>query len=302
VKSRTRLTIAALGLTAAAALPAQATAHDETQSVKIRFAAVVGDDAVRCNTPIEGLGTTQRTAQLMDLRFFVANVRMVRRNGSSEPVELRGLPRYQERRGKHGVTLIDLENATGACADGTPGTNGLVRGRVHHGKYVGVRFTLGVPFALNHTDSPSAPAPLNSTAMAWSWQFGRKFTKIEVTDPAAPTGTWSEPAFMVHVGSTDCTGNPATGEAVKCGAPNRASVRLRRFNPKREKVAVDVKALLAGNDITVNRSDAPGCMSGPTDPECEGVFGAIGVDWHVDGSGDGTSAGRKQTLFRPIAR
>ena len=110
------------------------------------------------------------------------------------------------------MTLIDLENGTGACAEeGTGATNASVRGTAPHRRYVGVRFTVGVPSALNHTDAPGAPAPLNFAAMAWSWQFGRKFMKIEVTDPAGAAGTWSENTFFVHLGSTGCIGQPRDG-------------------------------------------------------------------------------------------
>ena len=41
-------------------------------------------------------------------------------------------------------------------------------------------------------------------------------------------------------------------------------------------------------------------MSGPTDPECEGVFGAFGIGWKADGTGNGASR-HAQTVFRAIA-
>jgi uncharacterized repeat protein (TIGR04052 family) len=292
----------ALGLIAATALPAHA-AQKKTQPVDIRFTALAGDAPAQCGTAIEGLGTTQQSAQLMDLRFFVSDVRLVRRNGRAVRVKLARDNAYRVSRGKDRVTLIDLEDATGACADGTPGTNAAVRGTVPRGKYVGVRWTVGVPFALNHTDTPAAPAPLNTTAMAWSWQSGRLFTKIEFSDPGGDAGSWAAKAFFVHLGSAGCSGNPATGETVSCKAANRAAIRLPRFNPKRQQIALDLQALLAGNDITRNGAGAPGCMSGPTDPECDAVFDAFGIDWHADGSGNGASpSGIKQTAFRAVKR
>jgi uncharacterized repeat protein (TIGR04052 family) len=146
-----------------------------------------------------------------------------------------------------------------------------------------------VPFALNHSDAATAKAPLNSPAMAWSWQVGRKFTKIELTDPGAPAAaTWPAPAFYVHLGSTGCTGNPATGETVRCAKANRPKVTLARFDAARQQVAVDVRAMLAGNDVTVNGGGAPGCMSGPTDPECAGVFNAFGLAFDPPASGENT--------------
>lgn len=266
------------------------TAPAGAKQVDIRFAAVAGDERVACGTRIEGLGTTAQAAQLQDFRFFVSEVKLITRGGKAVPLKLAKHSAYRVTRDGIGVTLIDLENGTGACAvDGTPGTNAVVRGTVPDGRYVGVRWTVGVPFALNHTDAPAMPAPLNSAAMAWSWQGGRKFTKLEFADPGGPTGSWVAKTFFVHVGSAGCEGNPATGQTVSCAAPNRAAVRLKRFDPAKQQVAVDVKTLLAGNDITVNKGNAPGCMSAATDPECASVFGAFGVRG-------------KQTIFRAIDR
>lgn len=295
---------AACTLAAAVAGPAAAhSGHHETMNVSIAFQARAGATPVTCGNPITGLGTTATTAQLQDLRFYVSNVALVRANGRAVPVTLTGPAAYNVTRGASRVTLIDLENARGACSGGTPGTNAAVRGTVPEGTYTGVRFYVGVPFALNHSDTVGAPAPLDITAMTWSWQSGRKFTKIEVTDPAAGA-PWAARSFFVHVGSTGCTGNPATGATVSCADSNRIGVRLKRFDPARHKIAVDIRALLAGNDITVNRGGAGGCMSGPTDPECLGVFAALGVDWKPDGSGTGAvmGGGTAQTVFRAVTR
>jgi uncharacterized repeat protein (TIGR04052 family) len=285
------LALSAVGALAVASTPATAEA-DSRQPVTLRFAAVAGDAPVSCGAPIAGLGMTGATAQLADLRFYVSDVRLLRRDG--RPVTLRLLPdsSYRVSRGSARTTMIDLENGTGACT-GDRGTNAVVRGTVPAGRYVGVRLTLGVPFALNHTDTPAAPAPLNNVAMAWSWQFGRKFTKIEVVDPARGEAG----LFAVHVGSTGCEGNPATGQAVRCRASNRATIRLRRFDPRRQRIAVDVKSLLAGTDVTAG----PGCHSGPTAAACGGPFRALGIDWRADGSGSGRSpAGPAQTVFRAV--
>jgi uncharacterized repeat protein (TIGR04052 family) len=275
----------ALALTLAAA-PAQA----KPQKVDIEFAAVAGEAPVACGTAIEGLGATAQAAQLQDLRFFVSEVALIRRGGKAVPLKLAKNSAYRVTRGGAGVTLIDLEDGTGSCSvDGSAGLNAVVRGTVPEGRYAGVRWTVGVPFALNHTDAPAVPAPLNSAAMAWSWQAGRKFTKIEFADPNGATGNWRAKTFFVHLGSAGCQGNPATGATVSCAASNRPQVRLKRFDPARQRVAVDVRAMLAGNDITVNGGNAPGCMSGPDDPECANVFRAFGL------------AG-KQTVFRAIKR
>jgi len=294
-----RVLWATLGTAALAAVPAQAAAAG-TQPVKLRFASVAGSTPVACGRLIDGLGTTNQQAELQDLRFYVSNVKLLRRHGRAVRVALSSGTRYQTSQKGQGVTLIDLENAQGACkAEGTPGTNALVRGTVPRGTYTGVQFTVGVPFAMNHTDTVSAHAPLNLEAMSWSWQYGRKFMKVELGDPGGATGSWSTHAFLVHLGSTGCTGNPASGQAVSCSAPNMPSVVLKHFDPRHQAIAFDLKAFVAGDDITVNRADEPGCMSGPTDPECGSVFGALGLTWQADGQGSGRSTGA-QDVFRAI--
>jgi uncharacterized repeat protein (TIGR04052 family) len=316
----------ALGLGALLAPAADAAKQPaKSQPVAIGFAAVAGSTPVACGTPITGLGTTARAAQLTDLRFFVSDVRLLRKDGRAVTLRLRADSPWRVTRGKAAVTLIDLENGRGGCAEaGTKGTNAFVRGTVPAGDYIGARWSVGVPFALNHTDATTAPAPLNSAAMAWSWQVGRKFTKIELSDPGTDAAAaWAARTFFVHLGSTGCEGNPATGETVSCAASNRAAITLRRFDPARQRVAVDLKAMLAGVDATQNGGGAPGCMGGPTDPECGPIFNAFGLraptgggmDMGDGGMGDGgmemgggmpmsasASAAAKQTVFRAIER
>ena len=278
-----------------------------SQSVALEFVATAGDTPVQCGSVVPGLGSGAVDAQIRDLRFYISEVALLRADGSAVPLTLAANDDWNLTAGEHRVTLIDLENGTGACSVGTAATNALVRGSVPAGNYVGVKMTMGVPFALNHTlysDVNTAKPPLDVGAMAWSWQAGRKFSKIEVTDPAAAPGTWTAKTFTVHLGSTGCTGNPATGETVQCKTPNRMAITLPAFDPAQQKIAVDLKALLAGNDITRNQAGAAGCMSGGTDPECAGVFQALAIDWKADGTGTGLpiAGGAAQTVFRPVAR
>ena len=291
-------------LTAAAALGLAAPAWAHDQRVNIKFAAVAGEQPVACGTPVAGLGTSSQAAQLQDLRFYVSEVKLTRANGKKVAVKLAKNNAFRITRSGAAVTLIDLENGTGACAtDGTKAMNASVKGTVPHGKYVGAEWTVGVPAVLNHTDTVAMPAPLNSVAMGWGWQIGRKFVKIEVSDPGGSTGSWSSKTFFVHLGSGGCEGNPADGETVSCTAPNRPAIRLKKFNPASQQVAVDLKALLAGGDVTANQGGAGGCMSEPTDLDCKGVFGAFGINWKADGSGTGKSpSGPTQTVFRAIKR
>lgn len=273
-------------------------------AVALNFAAMSGTTPIRCGTPIAGLGANNWDAQLKDFRFYVSAVKFVKSDGSKVDLTLGANDNWNLTSGTNAVTLIDLEDGTGACVGGTAETNARVAGTVPAGNYVGVEFTVGVPPALNHSDYANAVKPLDVQAMAWSWQSGRKFAKIEVTDPAGTAGTWTAKVFNVHLGSTGCVGNPATGETVACATPNRMAVAFNNFNPSGQKIAVDIKTLLAGTDITRNQAGAAGCMSGGTDPECLKVFDALAIHWKSDGTGTGQpiNAGAAQTVFRAIAQ
>ena len=277
---------------------------DGPQAVTLDFAAYAGGTAVSCGTAVTGLGSGSIAAQIKDFRFYVSNVKLLKADGSEVPLTLGANDDWNLTAGANGLTLIDLEDGTGSCAGGTAATNATIKGTVPAGSYVGIKLTMGVPFVLNHSDYATATKPLDIQAMAWSWQSGRKFAKIEVTDPAGVPGTWAANTFNFHLGSTGCTGNPANGETVSCVAPNRMDFHFHAFNPATQKIAVDVQALVAGTDITVNQAGAPGCMSGGTDPECLHVFESLAIDWKTDGTGTGLpiDEGHAQTLFKAVAK
>ena len=310
-------------LTAGATLLLASSASAQVpKKIDVAFAARAGGKPVACGTAIPGLGAKGQAAQLRDLRFYVSDVKLLRGHRRSVPVRL-ARSSFGVTRSGGAVTLIDLENGRGSCAEeGTKVTNAHVRGSVPAGRYTGLSFTVGVPSALNHSDIAGAPAPLNLAAMGWSWQVGRKFLKVETSDPV----------FMVHLGSTGCTGNPA-GAHVTCTSSNRVRVRMPSFDASRQKVAVDVKALLAGSDLSagtepmngmgggaggmgspsatggtaraasmdMGMDEMSGCMSGPGEKGCGPVFKALGLKWN-DTSGGGAASASKQTVFRATAR
>lgn len=271
------------------------------QDVTVKFAVVNGEHGVSCGADIDGLGTSKATAQLMDARLYVSDVKLLPRDGGAPvPLTVAANDTYTNSDATGAVTMLDFEDGSGKCKeDGDAGTNTEVRGTVPEGDYTGVEFTVGVPEGMNHTDPTAVPAPLNLTSMSWNWQAGRKFTKIEVTDPGQ--GRWAEKAFMVHLGSTGCTGDPAAGEEAKCMHPNRGKVVLKDMDLATATIAMDLAKLFQGSDVTKNTDgSAAGCMSGPDDPECKAVFANLGVDWKADGTGTGqvVGDGSGQIVFR----
>lgn len=266
-----------LALVACAAPPAE-------QSVDVSFVLKAGDKPAGCGLELPGLGTKGTAAHLSDARLYLGEVALIDAAGKRVPLSIPDGP-WQS----GGVALIDFENAAGACR-GTQATNTRVVGTVPAGRYSGLSFTIGVPVPLNHTSHVTAPPPLDSVAMSWSWQAGRKFLKIEL-DPAGgvsrPKGARPSSSWYLHLGSTGCVGDPSHGEAVACSRPNRILVEFPAFDTRTQQVAVDLLPLFAATDITLDQGGAPGCMSGVDDADCPAVFRQLGLDLSSGRPADG---------------
>ena len=285
------ITAAALAMTACSTLPDA----PKTAQVSLNFAAQINGQPFTCGQRYEGVGTTRSSITPSDFRMYISDVKLLRQDGSAVPVQLTPDGVWQD----HGVTLIDFENGTGPCRNGTAATNTAVRGQVPAGDYVGVELTVGVPFAQNHQDPTVAPAPLNSTAMFWNWQGGYKFIKFDTTSsgistdkPAAPNAMGPVTRYSVHLGSTACAGESKTQAPSACQNPNRMTVRLNQFDLAKNTVVVDMGAVLAQANVDVNaKGTSPGCMSFPKDADCPPVMNALGLAY------DGVAAVGAQRLL-----
>lgn len=282
-------------------------AQPALRSVTIQFAGVAGATPVSCTQPIAALGSGALQSELKDFRFYVSEVSLKHADGRFVPLDM-SIDEWQH---ESAVALIDLEDGTGSCAGrGSEGMNASIRGSVPEGEYVGVRMTVGVPSLVNHSDTAASTAPLDSQAMTWSWQAGRRFIKIEIApvggvvrpanpDTTPPTPETTSPILNVHVGSTGCVGNPANGEIVDCSAPNRLELEFDQFDVDTQQVLVDLQSLFLSSNTGVDLGGAFGCMSGKTDPECSVLLGALGLDLE---SGLTVNGGHHQSVFRIGAR
>jgi len=244
-------------------------APPEPIDLTLDFVAEVNGAAFACGQSYAGIGTAGTEITPVDFRLYVHDVTLVDANGGETPVELDQDGVWQH----ENLALLDFENGSGPCVNGTAATNTSVRGVADGGDYTAVKFTLGVPFELNHIDQTTAPAPLDLSAMFWSWNGGYKFARIDHTSAARPTG-WN-----VHLGSTGCTpGGGPTVVPTTCANENRIEVTL-DMDPETGVVVADYGALLAAADVSVNVAGAPGCMSFPGDPDCPPVMNAFGLDY-----------------------
>ena len=242
--------------------------------VNISFAPEIGRHPCNCATTSSGLGASGADVAAVDFRLFVSDVAMVRADGSLQPVALDQDGQWQ----LGGLALLDFEDATGACANGTPGTHTALTGTVPEGEYTGIALTVGVPFEQNHVDPTLAPAPLNTTAMFWNWQGGYKFVRIDMV----PTDRKEDgpKGWFLHLGSTMCDAASKTESPTACKNENRMAVRFDGFDPAKNTVVIDPAAVVAEADLRVNAPEtSPGCMSFPKDADCMTVMAKLGLTY-----------------------
>ena len=246
--------------------------HDhgvKTQPLTIQFEAVLGDKPFACGQTYQ-VGASQTPVEFTDLKLYLHDVRLIRAQGQEVPVTLVEDNLWQS----NGVAMLDFEDASGACANGTPAVRTALTAQAPaHDDVVGVRFTLGVPFALNHADVGALGSPLNVPSMFWSWQGGRKFLRLDgrIQGPDGPVG------LRVHLGSTGCIGE--VDAITSCMAANRPTFTIMGLKTSSGKVRLDLEPLLDGVALDPLDERSAVCMSAPQTPSCGPIFGALGLPY-----------------------
>jgi uncharacterized repeat protein (TIGR04052 family) len=222
--------------------------------VKIPFVATWQGEAIDC---------ASTGVALSDLRFYVSNIQLVDASGTSHDVRFATERAWQN----DAVALIDLEDGAGACQNGTTAMSDHVLGVAVVREYRGLRFTIGVPFRLNHADPLTAKPPLDDPDMHWHWRSGYKFLRAGIrTD---------DDGFWIHAGSAGCEGT--VGNITGCKFPNRIDVFLPDFEVGKDVISIDLAALAAGVDLTDQTPSD--CSSGPSETACTAPFSALGLDF-----------------------
>ncbi len=191
------------------------------------------------------------------LQFYVSEISLLRSDSRWTRLQLIADERWQSEQ----VALLDLV--------GPPSERrSQVTGRVPQGSYTGVRFTLAVPFDLNHQNPLLAKAPLNRGELFWSWQSGYKFIRLELTD--------QEHAGAFHLGSTGCSSASALRPpTAACAQPNVIRVELNGFDPLSQPVLVRLADIVAA----IQQSDQVACTGDyEREAACAAAFAITGLD------------------------
>lgn len=250
--------------------------------ISLDFQAVLGGQPFSCQGEFPGV-------ELHQLKLFVYDLRLLSADGHETPVAIQQLPPWQKPgKGDEGLVLLDYENGTGHCKNGTPGTHTSVLGSAPAGVYTGLSFRLGVPFSLNHGDPIRAQPPLNDSTMHWNWQGGYKFLRLD--------GKVSQQPYIVHIGSTGCEGTFTN--VTRCTRENRADVSLSgltwteasapdsALQVRHAQISIHLEPLLQGS--------GDGCMAEADNPACEAIYHALHLDL---GTGKALTGGDPQTVF-----
>lgn len=285
MRSLVTLTILVPCLASVSKAIADSVTASETQPVTIRFAAKVGNQSFSCGSNYR-LGQPATNQTLSDFRFYISDVALIDETGKTVPVTLEQDGKWQYQT----VALLDFENKTGACTNGTVEMRDRIVGTVPKGNYTGLKFSLGIPFDLNHEDATLAPSPLNLTGLWWNWRLGYKFVRIDLQSSTMAQSTHQQQkqdshsteeassGFPIHLGSTGCQGETTSEKPTSCSNANRASVILTQFDAAANVVVADLERLVAQSNLDQNQpKTAPGCMSEPNDNDCTSIMTNLGL-------------------------
>jgi cytochrome c peroxidase len=244
----------------------------QTRDVELQFDLKIGSEKVACGDMLPGVGTNKRASTLKDLRFYVHDVQLTNAKGKKVTLDLPDDGVWQFKN----VALLDFEDSSGDCRNGTVDTNALLRGRAPADTYTGVSFRVGVPFDLNHGNPAKASAPLTHSSLYWDWNQGFIFFKLDLN--ISDTMSGPSETFQVHLGSDRCTNS---GSTYSCQRENVGSVELSGFDPQKDKIVLDLAALLLDANVASRDGDdahVPGCQSDMSDPDCALIFPTLGLD------------------------
>lgn len=205
-------------------------------------------------------GSSEGGVDLQDARLYVHGFELIDADGRAHLLRLRSHAPWQN----ESVALIDL---IGASADDR---NVVARGvmRSETRAFRGLRFSVGVPFALNHVNPLTAPPPLNRADLFWTWQTGYKFLRLDFRIDG------HDSAF--HLGSTGCSSASALRPpAASCAQPNVMRIELAHFDPQSHVVRVDLTGVIEA----LRTSDGVACTGDYANlPACAAAFSATGMN------------------------
>lgn len=219
-------------------------------------------------TPAEihfGIGMDGETGSsaavgVRNVQFYIHDVQLLDAAGLPHPFRFDAVAPRQSGE----LALVELGGS------GETIRNAKIRGTLDSGAagtYTGIRFSIGVPFALNHANPLTAPAPLDRSELFWTWQSGHKFLRVDLLDAGRE---WS-----FHLGSTGCTSPSALRPpATPCAQPNVMRVEITGIDPLRQSIQLQLHEFVS----SMRAAEHAICTGDYAhDPACADVFAKTGL-------------------------
>jgi len=244
---------------------------DDKSVSHITFRTSYAGVPLDCNTGVSQVGKSWSYHQF---QFYLSEVSIKTQDGSWQPWEMTTTS-YQS----NDVALLGE-----VCGENNQTTNNAnnanwqvsFKTAENLAKVSAIKFTLGIPFELNHLNPLTQPSPLNDSSMFWVWQTGHKFLRLEM---ASQTDNW-----LFHLGSTGCTA-PSAVRAPKqaCLYPNTATVvvPMNKMSNSNNQISFDIAKLIQGLTIENKAS----CQSDVNNQACQLLFNNIGVTKSSENTG-----------------
>ncbi|WDD99853.1 metallo-mystery pair system four-Cys motif protein [Thalassomonas actiniarum] len=236
-------------------------ACDRNQAVKITVTPVYQQQVLACNKPFSHMDKSWRYQQL---QFFISDLEVISQGDDSASGEVNNLWQtwpMLESEFQSGMVALLGQVCSPDDRDATSGNWQLALAPSFELSSISrIRFTLGVPFSLNHQNPLTQKSPLNEPSMFWVWRTGHKFLRLEMV---SKDDTW-----LFHLGSTGCSAvSPVRPPAEECRQPNRFQFEF-AFDSKTPELRLDLSRLLTQVTLTREKS----CQSAPENPHCRQIL------------------------------
>lgn len=265
-------------------------------NITLNFVAEINGEPFKCGKTYSSVGIKNSEIVPTDLRLYISEIELLNSEGEWVKSSIVQDNVWQN----SDVVMLDFEDGTGPCRNGSLGTNKIAKIKSSNDQYKGIRFLIGVPFEVNHGNPTAASAPLSTTALFWNWQNGYRFIKFDARTNVDGINTSqnkgmhnsSASGFSLHLGSTECASNSTTTSPKGCKNSNRIKVEFTSFDFNKNILVIDIGKILKNTDVSINTPQtSPGCMSFINDPDCIEPMNALGLPYQ------GKAAVGKQQLI-----
>lgn len=235
----------------------------KTGSLAIKFDNFVGNDAVALKNK------TYKNAAGEDfnitlLQYYVSNIQLVRKDGS--------------------VYTVPQDDSYFLIRESRPETKNITLNNIPQGKYIGLKFVIGIDSARSASEIAYRKGCLDVAAdaqdMYWAWNSGYIFVKME---GSSPQSTLKENIYMYHIGLFGGIGDKKTLNNIKVADLSFGSETLKVKAGKtipQVKVKTDASKILNGA-TTVSIAQNPSVMGGPYSAKIadnyQSMFSFVGI-------------------------